>query len=376
MSGRKARRIGISSKRTVAIAAAVLASGLVAGCGKPGEPTASEPPPLSYADSLVLVVSGGQMACPGFMPEPKPEPAYAAGFIAALASTGSTAAAAINRSGAVVFEIDPRARTLRLKELSSPEFLGRTVDSLLADGDDSFIVSLYRHPDEQSPAPGGSLLRLDAATSAWKPESLPSPIDSSSVYSMNRLDDGGFLLTTRRLDGDRVETARWLVGPGGAAKRVSLADFERMLSPRSIRSAPPALAAALEALASRTGARRILAFARNPQGDGAWYVHGDGPPELAVEAIAALDESGAVAFTAFPEGPALVARDRGDSIELVVAPAVLPRTGATWNGALIHGDSADSLVLLLSWWVERFPDTAGAGMLVVPLAGPGRAAAL
>lgn len=356
--------------------ALTLASVLAAACGKAGEPALPAERALSYADSLPLYVSGSGLTNSAAGIGLPGRPTHSADFVAAFASAGASAAAAINRSGAVVLDIDARARTLRMRDFPSPEFADRTVGSIFADADGSFLVSLYRHPDETGPDSGGSLLRLDTSAATWEPAALPPQIDAASLYSMHRGEDGGFLLTTRRQEGDSVVTTRWLVGPDGESERIDLATFESLLAPRPARAAPPALGAALESLAAKSGKRRILAFARNPRGDGTWYALGDGPPESAVEVVAALDGSGAFAFAAFPEGPALTARERDGTVELLEADIVVPEPGATWNGALIHGDSEESLVLVLSWWVERFPDTAGAGLLVRPFAGPARAAAL
>ncbi len=378
MSGRTLRRSRKKPGRSAAFHA-LLAVGVacrLAACGGTGNPARSAEPALSYADGLVLVVDGNGLedAVSGIATEAVP--AYSAGFVAAVASSGSKAIAAINRSGAALLDIDERTRTLRIEAIPSGEFAGRTVGSVLADGDGSFLVSLYRHPDETGPDSGGSLLRLDASAAAWETASLPESIDASSVYAMHRAEDGRFLVATRRLDGERVVTSRWLVGPDGRAEAVSLADFERMLAPRQARSAPPALRAALEALAAETGATRILAFARKPRGDGAWYALGAGAPETTVEVVAALDASGTAAFAAFPAGPAKIAMVSESRVELRDATLETPVPGATWNGALIHGDSDESLVLLLSWWVERFPDAAASGLLIKPLAGSARASAL
>ncbi|MBN1241927.1 MAG: hypothetical protein JXA15_04375 [Spirochaetales bacterium] len=377
MLGRIAQRTGSSSDRRVALMAAILASASIVACGKDAAPSVTEPGSLSFADSLLLVVSGNGLVPAGFQGGfPRPSPAHSSGFVAAFASSGQTVAAAINRAGAVVLEIDALNRTLRFNEIPSPEFSGRTVGSLLADEGDSFLVSLYRHPDESEPDAGGTMLRLDASAAVWEPASLPGPIDATSVFSLNRRDDGSFLLATRRLEGDRVLANRWLLPREGEAERLDMDAFERLLAPRDARSGPPALRAALEELGAATGIGRILAFARNPGGDGAWYVLGDGAPETAVEIVAALDRTGTVAFAALPGGPARIAAERDGSVELLDPGLEVPFAGATWNGALIHGDSGAPLVLLLSWWVESFPDTGGAGLFIRAVAGPDRAAAL
>jgi len=357
-------------------ATAVLALLALAACARADPPPIEEAPALSYADGLILSVSGAGLADSGLRSAQPFAPAHEAGFVAAFASAGARAAVAINRAGTVILELETRTRTLRLKELPSPEFAGRTVGSMLADADGSFLLSLYRHPEESGPDSGGSLLRLDAGTGAWTEEALPDPIDSASVYAMHRLEDGSLLVATRRAGGERVETSRWLVPPGGKVEALSLTDFERLLAPRPARMAPPALRAALESLSEEAGGGRMLVFARKPRGDGTWYAIGDGTPESAVELVAALDASSTVAFAAFPRGPGKVARIKDGQVEISDAELVAPSPEATWNGALLHGEPDESLVLLLSWWVERFPDSAGSGVLVRPLAGPGRASAL
>ncbi|HOX17465.1 MAG TPA: hypothetical protein PKW82_03340, partial [Spirochaetales bacterium] len=358
------------------LAAAVLAGFALAACGKPAPRSTEAVSDPSYADGLILYLTGAGLENSADLDARTFAPAHEAGFIAALASADGGAALAINRAGAVLLELDARTRTLRKREYPTPEFEGRTVGSMFVDDGGDILVSLYRHPDENSPDSGGSLLRLDPGSGIWSDEGLPAPIDAASVYAMHRLEDGRILVATRRAEGDRIEAARWLVRPDGKVEPLSLADFESLLAPRPARLAPPALRAALGSLVEETGGARILAYARNPRGDGTWYALGDGAPESTVEVVAAIDESGTVAFATFPEGPAKTASFKDGLVELSDVSLVAPSPGATWNGALIHGDSEDTLVLLLSWWVERFPDSAGSGLLVRPLAGPGRASAL
>lgn len=376
MPGHEARRRRRTSARTTVLATIVLAILPLAGCGASAPRPVEGDPALSYADGLFLSVSGTGLAPADSRSAPPFAPAYATGFVAALASNGTRIAAAINRVGAVVLEPEERSRTIRVKEFPSPDFADRTVGAAFAELDGGFLFSLYRHPDEAGPDSGGSLLRLDASSGVWADEVLPSAIDAASVYALHRLEDGRFLVATRRTDGERIETSRWLVLPDGKVEPLSLTDFERMLAPRPARMAPPALRAALGSLAEETGGGRLLAFARNPGGDGTWYVLGDGAPETAVELVAALDASGAVAFAAYPEGPGKLASVTDGQVKVSDASLVAPVPGASWNGALIHGDRNHSLVLLLSWWVERFPDAAESGLLIRPLAGPGQASTL
>lgn len=354
-------RLASAGRRTALLCAVLLAA---SGCSRrPAPEEAPAPYPESYAGGAVLRLAGGGLTIlePGAVSVPPGLPAGTAPAVAALAAVdGRTAVLALNRTGLAVLRIDPERRRYRIEALGSgDEFPGRSVGGLfLRDG--ILYCLLYRDPLFETEAPRDPPSVL-VAVDPENPASGPRPFDlglggeGAGLFALFPQPDGSWALQLRRPVEDGFESSFRSYDPSsGAARTLSRGEFEELLAPRLLSSAPDALRRAALALAPE-GVPVVVSASLADGSRGAFFF-GDGPSEDTVELRGADTASGAavVAWNAV----AATAREGSEtSLHLPV-----PMPGAVYRDAVpLEG------AVLAVWEVGVFPNIEESGVVLLPV---------
>ncbi len=347
------------------IAAALCLAACLAFAGCARRAAQPEEYPESYAEGAILRLSGGSLsplvtAAPGNAAE-EGVPAGVAPVVAAAAAAadGRSAFLALNRTGLAVLRIDPERRRYRIDPVDAGnQFPGRSVGGLFLRGGTLYCL-LYRDPlfETQPPRDPPSLL-LAADLENPVPEARPFDLGlggaGGNLFALFPRSDGSWALQLRREVPEGFEISFHSYDPtSGAVRVLARGEFERMLAPRPLTSAPDSLRRAARVLAPE--GFPVTVSASLADGTRASFTFGDGPPEDTVELRGAVTESGTVlvAWNAV----AAVAREGSEaSFRLPV-----PMPGAVYRDAVPLAGA-----VLAIWEVGVFPNVEESGVVLLP----------
>ena len=342
--------------------AACLAS---AGCSRRALPEPPEEYPGSYAEGAILRLSGGSLvplepAAPGNAPK-EGVPAGVAPVVAAAAAAadGRSAFLALNRIGLAVLRIDPERRRYRIDSMDTgDQFAGRSVGGLFLQNGILYCL-LYRDPlfETQAPRDPPSVLLaadLENPVPAARPFDLGLKPEVGGLFALFPRPDGFWALQLRREVPEGFESSFLSYDPSsGAVRGLPRGEFEKMLAPRLLSSAPESLRRAARTLAPE--GFPVLVSASLANGSRTAYSFGDGAPEDTVELRGAVTDSGTalVAWNAV----AAVAREKAETSFRLP----LPMPGAVYRDAVPLAGA-----ILAIWELGVFPNVEESGVVLLP----------
>ena len=314
--------------------------------------------------ALVLVLGGDGVlldasAIPGLAPEPAPFAARRAVASVQPLPTGG-AILGVNRVGLSALVVSRAAdgtETVAVTAIrgDATPFGKLSLAPSWGRGRDA-IFMLYRHPLDGAEAgdaggPAERTVFLSAGLDGfktWEPVPSGGPTSPDAVFAVFPVSSLRWLAQSRRLSGDRVETAyaSWDL-PSGGAEVLERAEFEDRVQPLPSSSAPPALKAAAEL----PGVDFVF-DARLADGSRRAYQRGGSADAEGVAHLAGGD-----ALVVLSDGRAAF-RDAGGRSRTFRLPSPVPE--AAFRDAVL----VDGLVVAV-WEEDLFPDVGRSGLVIM-----------